>query len=403
MIERKAYIKQLYQYLDKPLIKVLTGVRRSGKSTILQMFRDDLIRNNHIKAENAISINFEDMTNRKLLTADALYEHLLPYTQSNENIYIFLDEIQNVAEFERVLDSLFVQPNIDLYVTGSNARFLSSDLATMLTGRYIEIKVYPLSFAEYTNSFEIQPDLIQAYNYYVTYSSFPEAVNLFKVDPQTVSVYLQSIYNTVVFRDVVARYGIRDDTKFFDVAKYLFDNIGNITDPKRISDYLTSNGRSTSNHTVESYISALNESFVVYSASRYDIKGKQLLKTNSKYYLVDPALRNLLSDASPSDYGRVLENVVFFELLRRYDKVWVGKTQNKEVDFVVRRSFGEPQIEYFQVALSVRDEATRTRELSALRTTDDYPKTLLTLDIEEGNYSGIIQRNVLTWLLDDYA
>ena len=399
MIKREQYLKRLRGYRDKPLIKVLSGVRRCGKSTILQMFSDELLSSGDVAESQIITFNFEDMAYRKLLTAETLYEHLQGRIQKGLRTYVFLDEIQNVADFEKVVDSLFAQPDVDVYITGSNAYFLSSDLATLLTGRYIEIKVYPLSFAEYVSAFDnASLDLARAFDDYLAYGSFPEAVNLFLDDPELVMPYLQSVYDTVVFKDIVVRHEVRDHDKLQDVTKYLFDNIGNITNPKRIADYLTSEGRKTSNHTVANYISALRDSFVVYSASRYDVKGKRMLQTLEKHYLVDLALRRLLSDAAPSDFGRVLENTIYLELVRRFDKVWVGKNRDLEIDFVTRSLTGG--VEYYQVALSVREPAVLQRELAALNVADNYPKTLLTLDREEGSHNGVIQRNALAWLLD---
>jgi predicted AAA+ superfamily ATPase len=404
MIERERYLRQLRGYRDKPLIKVLSGVRRCGKSTILRMFCEELLTSGTVTEEQMTIINFEDMAYRHLLSADRLYEYLQSIIRKGKKgarHYLFLDEVQNVAEFERVIDSLFAQQSTDIYLTGSNARFLSSDLATMLTGRYIEIKVYPLSFAEYVSTFDEPMNLTAAYGDYTTFGAFPEAVNLYRDNPDLVMPYLQSIYNTVVFKDIVARCGVREPGKLEDVIKYLFDNIGNVTSSKRIADYLTAEMRKTSNHTVDSYITALRDSFVIYSAGRYDIKGKKALQRLEKHYLVDTALRRLLSDTVPSDFGRVLENTVFMELRRRFDKVWFGKNREKEIDFVVRSLTGG--IEYYQVALSVRDPKVLRRELEAFGTADDYPKTLLTLDQEEGDYSGIRQRNALAWLLDPDA
>jgi len=400
MIPRPTYLSTLHQYRDKPLIKVLTGVRRSGKSTILQMFRDDLITLGYASDDQTISINFEDMANRNLLTAESLYNHLHPLTTSKNRLYLFLDEIQHVSNFEQVIDSLHIQPGVDLYITGSNARLLKTDLATMLTGRYIEIRVYPLSFAEFVTSYAAPPDLLTAYDDYITFGSFPEAVNLFHGDKTAVSLYLQGVFNTIIYNDIVARYGVRDDMKLQAVARYLFDNIGNITNPKRAADALTNSGQSTTNHTVTSYINAMAESYLIYTANRFDVRGKQILQTNQKHYLVDTALRRLLADTTPSDYGRVLENVVYLELLRRHDKVWIGKSGNAEIDFVTRDNLGDTQMHYYQVALSVRDSQTRKRELKTLRATDNYPKTLLTLDSEEGSHDGIVQRNVLKWLTE---
>jgi len=401
MIKRDFYLEQLRLYRGQPLVKVLSGIRRCGKSTLLQMFSDEIAASGTMAREQMVSLNFEDMAHRDKLTADALYDHLRDVLDFSKPFCVFLDEIQHVADFERVLDSLFVQPAADIYVTGSNARFLSSDLATLLTGRFVEIRVFPLSFAEYVSSFDSAPqDLGRAYRDYVTHGSLPEAVNLFRrLGPEAVPLYLRGMLDAILYKDIVPRHGIKNVARLQDVTGYVFDAIANIFTPKRIADYLTSQNRSTSNHTVESYLSALADAFLVYPVSRFDIRGKALLQTLKKYYIADPAFRALLADAPPSDYGRVLENVVALELMRRHEKVWIGKNRDKEVDFVVRSPAGE--YAYFQVALTVRDPATLKRELEAFPTSDHYPKTLLTLDPEEGMHNGIRQRNALQWLLEN--
>ena len=396
MIQREIYSELLRQYKNKPLIKVVTGIRRCGKSTLLEMFQDELKKTETSKGE-IISINFEDMANRHLLTAETLYGHLEKLIVKDKMNFIFLDEIQMVADFERVTNSLYIKKNVDLYITGSNAYFLSSELATLLTGRYVEIKMLPLSFKEYLSAFPQPIDWRQAYEKYIEFGSFPQAVELFKEAPGLVVNYMQSIYDTVIYKDIAARKRIKNVAILQDVTKFLFDNISNVTSPQNIADYLTEHQRTTTNKTVESYLSALAESFVIYPVSRFDIKGKKLLQTQKKYYLVDIAFRHLLSDTVPSDYGRVLENIVFLELKRRYDKVWIGKNREKEIDFVIKEREGYT---YFQVSLSVRDENTRKRELSAFNIKDNYRKILLTLDDEEGSINGILQKNVLKWLME---
>jgi predicted AAA+ superfamily ATPase len=396
MITRDNYLQQIQLYKNKPLIKVISGIRRCGKSTLLEMFQEELLHDG-VEESQIISFNFEDMAFQHLLTAEALYEHLEKRIVKTKMNYIFLDEIQMVANFERVANTLFIKKNIDLYITGSNAYFLSSELATLLTGRYIEIKMLPLSFKEYISAFSQPIDLQQAYEKYIEFGSFPQSVELYKENPTLVSKYVQSIYETVIYKDIIARKNIKNAIILQDIIKFLFDNIGNTTTPKRIADYLTANQRKISNHTVESYISALAESFVIYPVNRFDIKGKNILQTLQKYYVVDIAFRQLLSDTSPSDYGRILENIVFLELKRRYDKIWIGKNRENEIDFVVKTNEGYI---YFQVALTVRNEKTKMRELSAFNIRDNYKKILLTLDPEEGSINGILQKNVLKWLLE---
>ena len=386
----------LRQYKNKPLIKVVTGIRRCGKSTLLELFQEEL-KNTENEQIQITSINFEDMANRNLLTAENLYDHLENLIVKEKMNYIFLDEIQMVSDFERVTNSLFIKKNVDLYITGSNAYFLSSELATFLTGRYIEIKMLPLSFKEYVSAFPSPIDLQQAYEKYIEFGSFPQAVTLYKENPDLVAKYVQNIYDTVIYKDIVARKKIKNTAVLQDVTKFLFDNIANISSPQNIADYLTENQRKTTNKTVESYIAALAESFVIYPVNRFDIKGKKLLQTQKKYYLVDIAFRHLLSDTVPEDYGRVLENIVFLELKRRYDRVWIGKNREKEIDFVIKEREGYI---YFQVSLSVRNEKTKERELSAFNIKDNYQKILLTLDPEEGSINGIVQKNALKWLLE---
>ena len=396
-IPREQYLEKLRLYRGRPLIKVISGIRRCGKSTILQMFMEEMLASGEVPNEQVLSLNFEDMAWRHLLTADALYDHLSGNLDFTRPFCVFLDEIQNVDGFERVLDSLFVQPGADIYITGSNARFLSSDLATLLTGRYVEIRAWPLSFAEYVAAFDSVVDLAAAFNNYVTCGSFPEAVNLFKISPASVRLYLQNVLDSILFKDIVPRHSIKDVVKLQNVVKFIFDNTSNVTSPKKIADTLTSQNRKTSNHTVESYLDALAASFLIHPADRFDVKGKGLLQTLRKYYVADPALRTLLADTPPSDFGRVLENVVFLELSRRFEKVWVGKNRDKEIDFVTRSGSGV--YAYYQVALTVRDPQTLARELSAFPISDHYAKTLLTLDSEEGSHNGIRQRNALSWLL----
>lgn len=398
MIKRDFYIKKLEMYKDSNLIKVLTGVRRCGKSTILEMFRQNIILNG-VNEKQTLVLNFEKMENRQLLETENLFQFLEKNLSKTKKNYVFLDEIQNVKGFEAVLDGLYADPNVDLYVTGSNAKFLSSDLATLVAGRYVEIKVSPLSFSEYVSAFEDKMNLGEMYANYITYGAFPEAVNLFKKNPEAVYGYLQDVYETVILKDVVIRKNIKDSDLLQDVTKFLFDNIGNISNPKKISDYLTASNRKVSNHTIKKYLQSLTDSFIIYPVNRYEIKGKKILQTFKKYYVVDLALRRLLSDTSAMDYGRILENVVYLELLRRYQKVWIGKNRNKEIDFVTRDFNGN--ISYYQVSLSVREEKTREREMASFAIKDNYQKILLTFDPEEGIEKGVLQKNVLKWLLDN--
>ncbi len=394
MILRENYLKQLRLFQDKKLIKVISGIRRAGKSTLLRMFSDELMASG-ISRRQLIYINFEDLAYRDILTAEAAYDYIQAKLLPDQKNYVFLDEVQNVAKFERMADSLHLKDNVDLYITGSNAYFLSSELATVLTGRYVQIHMFPLSFAEYVSAFDDQTNLPQRYADYINYGSFPQALELFLDSPEAVRPYLQSIYDTIVFKDIVARKNIKQENTLQDVAKFVFDNIGNPTSPSRIANSLTASGRKVSNHTVEDYLGALTDSYVLYRSDRYDVKGKNILQTQQKYYCIDLAFRQLLSRTLPTDYGRILENVVFLELLRRYNKVMIGKSDTKEIDFVAMQG---DEVHYYQVALSVRDDATRRRELAAYPA-DHHPKFLLTLDPEEGNMDGIRQCNALQWLV----
>jgi predicted AAA+ superfamily ATPase len=396
MIERSAYIQRLALYKDSNLIKVLTGIRRSGKSVILQLFRDYLLKNGVADA-HILSINFEELENANLLDLHALNAYIAKKTRSKGKYYVFLDEVQNVPDFQRLADSLFVKNNIDLYLTGSNAKFLSSDLATLLSGRYIQIHILPLSFAEYSSAFS-KLDHTTLYQNYVAYGSFPYAVELFTLNPNAVREYVRSILDTVIYKDVVARHGLRTEGILMDVMNFLMANIGNPVSAKKIADTLTSAGRPVSNVTIDKYLDALTASFVLYPAKRFDLKGKRILQTQTKYYLVDMGLRSLLSGKPMTDYGRILENLIFLELKRRHEDVWVGKTNGGEIDFVVKTESGG--LAYYQVALSIRDEKTKRRELSALEAIkDNYPKFLLTLDFETNDHSGIRQFNAIDWLL----
>jgi predicted AAA+ superfamily ATPase len=398
MIEREQYLKKLRLYKDKDLIKVVSGVRRCGKSTILKMFAEELLQSG-VKQDQIIQINFENMAYHDLLDHVRLYEYLKNKILNDKKTYIFLDEVQSVTDFEKVVDSVYIQKNTDVYITGSNAKFLSKDLATILTGRYIEIKMLPLSFKEFTYAFEDKSNILRIYDNYINYGSFPYAVELFKDDPSGVRDYLQNIYQTIIYKDIVAREKIKNTLILEDVIKYMFDNIGNITNPKKISDYLTANYRKVSNHTVEKYLKSLSDGFILYPVNRYDLKGKKILQSNKKYYCVDMTFRNLFSDSAKVDYGKVLENIVFLELLRRYEKIWIGKNKDYEIDFVVKKKGGA--LAYYQVSLTVRDEKTLKRELRAFDNLDNYEKFLITLDTETNNHNGIIQVNVIDWLLDN--
>lgn len=312
--------------------------------------------------------------------------------------YIFLDEIQHVADYQKAVDSLFIKKNADVYITGSNAYFMSGELATLLSGRYIELKMLPLSFKEYTSAFPSIISKEELYRNYVYNSSFPYTVNL--TDRRNIHAYLDGIYNTVVLNDIVTRKNIQDPSMLKSVLKYMFDNIGNLCTAKKIADTMTSAGRKISPRTVENYLDGILDSLLMYKVSRYDIKGKEYLKLQDKYYLADIGLRYYLLGTRNVDQGHILENIVYLELLRRGYQVYIGKAGNTEVDFVAQDYDGN--MEYYQVSWSVHDESTLQRELKPLASINDHNlKVLLTMDNDPPiSYNGIRQKYVLDWLLD---
>lgn len=398
MIERTEYLDLLKRFKDKDLIKVITGIRRCGKSTLFDLYIDYL-KKNKIKSNQIININLE---NPEYQFEDymSLYNYVNKKIKDEEKYYVFLDEVQNVPDFQKAVDGLYIKKNIDLYITGSNAYLLSGELATLLSGRYIEIKMLPLSFKEYLSAFkEVNESKDRLLLEYMKNGGMPGNISILETNPNDIDKYLDGIFSTVVYKDIMTRNNIRDKMLLESVIKFVYDNIGSPISTKKISDTLTSKGMSTSNHTVENYLSAFLESFLIYKAERFDVKGKNLLARDYKYYAVDTGLRSyLLGKKSNSDMGHILENVVYIELLRRGYKVYVGKLDEYEIDFIAENREG---IEYYQVALSVRDEKVLKRELHSLeRTGDHYPKYLLTLDVDlETDYNGIKKINVVDWLL----
>ena len=396
-IERKTYMEKLLNWKDKQVIKVVTGVRRCGKSTLLEMFQDRL-KMEGVDDHRIIAINLEDFDFIELRDPKELYHYISTRLIKEKRCYVFLDEIQHVSNYADVVDALFVKENVDLYLTGSNAYMLSSEIATLLSGRYIEIKMQPLSFAEYVDSTGNRDHLAGKYSDYITNSSFPYTLEL-QNDKNLISDYLEGIYNTIVMKDVMQRKKINDAMMLESVVRFMMAHIGNTLSTKRIADALTSFGRKIDVKTVERYLQALSESFILYKVPRYNLRGRQLLKTLEKYYLVDVALRRTLLGKRAADTGHIPENVVFLELLRRYQRVYVGKMDDTEVDFV---ALDEDGASYFQVAATTRDENTLNRELTPLKAiSDHYPKFLLTLDDDpEMDYNGIKKINALDWLLN---
>lgn len=396
MIQRKEYLNKLIAFRDKQLIKVVTGVRRCGKSTLLKMYQEWL-REQGVEASRIISINFEDIDYEELTDYRKLYDYLKEHLNSERMTYIFLDEIQNVADFPKVVDSLYIKNNVDIYMTGSNAYMLSSEIATLISGRYVQIEMLPFSFKEYMESTGSMNDRGVKYTEYLENSSFPQTLEL-KGQPDEIRDYLEGLYNTIVVKDIVNRKKITDTMMLKSLLRFVFDNIGNPLSSKKIADTMTSAGRKIDVKTVEKYLEALTESFILYQAKRYNIKGKQYLKTLEKYYVVDVGLRFMLLGSKQMDAVHILENVVYLELLRRGYDVYVGKINEFEVDFVAQNSRGTA---YFQVALTVRDEKTLQRELRPLQSIrDHYPKMILTLDEDpETQYDGIRRVNARDWLL----
>ena len=409
-IDRKEYLDFLVKSKDRQIIKVVSGVRRCGKSTLFEIYKDFLLENG-VEKNQIISINFEDMDYEELTDYKKLYEYIKSKMIGDKKNYIFLDEIQHVDKFEKVVDSLFIKENTDLYITGSNAYFMSSELATLLSGRYIELKMLPLSFKEYYQAkleYEkmeqkenrISKTLIQYYNEYIVNSSFPYTLQL-DSDLKNIHEYLSGIYNSVLLKDIVARLKISDVMRLESVVKYIFDNIGNLTSLSKIANTLTSMGRKTDAKTIEKYIRGLTDSLLVHEVSRYNIKGKEFLSTLSKYYVTDLGLRQMILGNRNIDMGHILENIIYLELLRRKGNVYVGQFDKNEIDFVVINS---NEIEYYQVALTVLDENTLKRELDAFKNIkDNYPKYLITLDdvMVNTDYDGIKVVNALEWLLGE--
>lgn len=404
MVQRKEYLDQLINWRDEQVIKVVTGIRRCGKSTLLLQFQQWL-KENKVTDEQIVSVNFEELEYEELLDYKKLYQYLKERLVSGKTTYIFLDEIQKVSSFEKVVDSLYVKPNVDLYITGSNAYMLSGDLATLLTGRYVEIKMLPLSFGEFLSMTGLEPE--QGFSEYLRSGGMPYIAAMNRTD-EKVSTYLEGIYNTVIVKDIEDRQArkesdpskrkITDIALLKTIAKYLASVIGNPVSVRSITDYLISNGRKISPNTVNDYVEALTESFIFYPAERFDIVGKQLLKANRKMYIVDLGLRNHILPRRSYDLGFSLENMVYFELLRRGYKVTIGRVGNTEVDFVAEK---QGAYEYFQVTADMTAKETFDREIRPLENIrDNYEKTILTMDrLTPGNYNGIQVRYLLDWLI----
>ena len=395
-LERTEYLQKLIAFRDIHIIKIITGIRRCGKSTLMEIFQDYL-KANHVEKAQILAVNFEDFDYRELRDAEKLHAYVKGHMAKDKMTYLFLDEIQHVESWPDVIDSLYLRKNLDIYITGSNAYLLSSEIATLISGRYVEIRMLPLSFKEYVKARGGEDNLARRYREYIEYSSFPYTLEL-AGQPKEIRDYLESIYHTIVVKDLAVRKKIPDVMMLESVARYLFDNIGNTVSTKKIADTMTSDGRKIDVRTVEKYVEALTECFIFYQAKRYNVKGKQYLKTLEKYYAVDVGLRYMLLGSKAIDAGHILENVVYLELLRRGYDVYVGKVDELEVDFV---AMDDQRVTYYQVAATVREENTLQRELKSLQKINDhYQKLILTLDEDpEADYEGIRRVNVLDWLM----
>jgi hypothetical protein len=402
---RKEYLTKLFAYKDKDLIKVVSGLRRSGKSTLLEIYREQLVEKG-ISNQQIQFYNFELPENYLDKSWSDIYFEIKEKLTKDQPNYIFLDEIQNIPQFEKLVDGLFVSENTDVYITGSNAFLLSSELATLLSGRYIEISILPFSFKEYLTARKIDTDN-KYLNFevlffdYVNETSLPKGVELREGGFDKIIEYLDAIYTTIIEKDITQRHQINDKRAFANMAKFVANNIGSPLSPSNISSVLKLDGQTIHHATVEKYLEYLVASFVFYKVNRFDLKGKKQLATQEKYYLVDCGLMNLLvGKERTTDRGHILENIVFLELLRRGNKIWTGTSRNSEVDFVCKTPTGES--EYYQVAWQLSSESTINREFSALeKINDNYPKFLLTTDSFTQDRNGIIHKNVFIWLLEN--
>lgn len=399
LIARDRYLEWLLSWKDKHVIKVVSGVRRCGKSKLFEIYRNHLMQRG-VTADQIIAINFEELEYEDLTSYRELYDYVNARLAPGKTTYVFLDEIQHVDHYEKAVDGLFIKDNVDVYITGSNAYFMSGELATLLSGRYIELKMLPLSFKEFCSAegnAEKSRDML--FNEYITSGSFPFIAET-QIDEQKAKEYVRSLYDTIIVRDVVDRLRVSDVSTLLNITKFLLHNIGSKVSHKKIADTLTSSGNKVDQKTVSKYIKGLTDSLTLYAAPRYNVKGRQLLSTNYKYYAVDLGLRNALVKTSDSDIGHILENVVYLELLRRGYDVYVGDIENGEIDFVAIKP---DDTQYFQVSATTLEESTLKRELAPFAAVrDNYPKILLTLDTIFGtaDYDGVKKRNVIDWLLE---
>ena len=400
MIRRDSYMKQLIEFKDKKLIKVITGMRRCGKSTLLDMFEEELIKVG-ISVNSIIRINFESMKYDQIKDYNILYNYLLERIDKESRTYILLDEIQQVEGWEKAINSLTLDYDTDIYLTGSNAYLLSSELSTLLSGRYVEIKMLPFSFKEYISAEDggEQKTLDEKFESYLKYGGLPAVINLDQKD-SVISMFLSGIYHTVVMKDIVQRNAVKDIALLENVIRFVLHNIGSTVSPKKISDFINSEGRKTTSETIDNYLHMLEKAYIFYSAGRFDIKGKQYLKTLKKYYIADMGLRNAILGYRDTDYGHVVENIVYLELIRRGYKVSIGKYYDFEIDFIAEN---QSERIYFQVTASLLNEAVAEREFRGLEAIPDhFEKRVITMDKSFLNTkNGIKCQNVIEFLLED--
>lgn len=401
LISRKEYLDWLCRWQDKQIIKVVSGVRRCGKSTLFTLFKQNLLKQG-VDEKQIISINFEAMEFEALRDYHTLYQYINDHLQQDCKNYIFLDEVQHCMEYQKAVDSLFIKDNCDIYLTGSNAYFMSGELATVLSGRYVELKMLPLSFKEFVSSFapeNVDISIQEKFNLYLNYGSFPFLARYNSFDSDAYN-YLRDVYNTIILNDIVKRLKITDVNALDKVTKFIADNIGNIVSINKIANTLKSGGKSIDNKTVEKYLQGLVDALFLYKAPRFNIKGKQLLTNLPKYYIVDIGMRNILIRNKESDIGHIIENLAYLELMRRGYDVYVGDIDKGEVDFVAIKN---NQTEYYQISATTLNPDKLARELAPLQSVqDNYPKYLLTLDelFGEANYNGIQKKNLIKWLLE---
>ena len=400
LIKRNDYVKWLNSYKDKQVIKVITGLRRVGKSKIFELYIDEL-KTNGVSADQIILINFEEMENVPLREKTALYKHIISKAQPNKMLYVFLDEIQVVHEFEEVVDSLFVKPNIDVYITGSNAKFLSSEIATVLTGRYVEINVLPLSFKEYSEHYKFTgKDRRALFMDYITYGAMP-GMTMFDLGSSEQREYIEGVYKTILEKDVLKRNSKAGKQLVEHILSYLIYNIGCLTTVKRITDYISSNTTKVAYNTVDSYFDTLQDCYFIYKADRYDVVGKEYLKLINKYYVTDFGFKYYILNNKTVEIPQILENLIFIELKRRRFKVATGKVDDKEVDFIVKDT--NDQIKYVQVAVTVMEEEKLKQELRPFKEIkDNYPKYIITLDgYFVPDHDGVKTINAIDFLLGE--